>query len=39
MMRVISCVTVDHNLWLVLVAALVCAAGCWATIRLFPAGA
>ncbi|CDX52327.1 Sensory box/GGDEF family protein [Mesorhizobium plurifarium] len=35
MMRVISCVTVDHNLWLVLVAALVCAAGCWATIRLF----
>ncbi len=35
MMRVISCVTVEHNLWLVLVAALVCAAGSWATIRLF----
>ncbi|MEZ2330455.1 putative bifunctional diguanylate cyclase/phosphodiesterase [Mesorhizobium sp. RCC_202] len=35
MMRVISCVTVDHNLWLVLVAALVCSAGSWATIRLF----
>ncbi|WP_296745059.1 bifunctional diguanylate cyclase/phosphodiesterase [Mesorhizobium sp.] len=34
-MRVISCVTVEHNLWLVLVAALVCAAGSWATIRLF----
>ncbi|MBW8909422.1 MAG: EAL domain-containing protein [Mesorhizobium sp.] len=34
-MRVISCVTVDHNLWLVLVAALVCSAGSWATIRLF----
>jgi diguanylate cyclase (GGDEF)-like protein len=35
MMRVITCVTVDHNLWLVLVAALVCSAGSWATIRLF----
>ncbi|OHV90784.1 putative bifunctional diguanylate cyclase/phosphodiesterase [Mesorhizobium sp. ORS 3428] len=35
MMRVISCVTVEHNLWLVLVAALVCSAGSWATIRLF----
>ncbi|TPN81581.1 EAL domain-containing protein [Mesorhizobium sp. CU2] len=35
MMRVISCVTMNHNLWLVLVAALVCSAGSWATIRLF----
>ncbi|ANT52513.1 putative bifunctional diguanylate cyclase/phosphodiesterase [Mesorhizobium amorphae] len=35
MMRVISCVTMEHNLWLVLVAALVCSAGSWATIRLF----
>lgn len=35
MMRVISCVTGEHNLWLVLVAAMVCAAGSWATIRLF----
>ena len=34
-MRVISCVTMEHNLWLVLVAALVCSAGSWATIRLF----
>nr|WP_181183585.1 MULTISPECIES: bifunctional diguanylate cyclase/phosphodiesterase [unclassified Mesorhizobium] len=34
-MRVISCVTMNHNLWLVLVAALVCSAGSWATIRLF----
>jgi len=35
MMRVISCVAMEHNLWLVLVAALVCSAGSWATIRLF----
>jgi NO-binding membrane sensor protein with MHYT domain len=35
MMRVISCVTMEHNLWLVLVAAVVCSAGSWATIRLF----
>ena len=35
MMRVISCVAMEHNLWLVLVAAVVCSAGSWATIRLF----
>lgn len=35
MMRVISCVAVEHNLWLVLIAALLCGAGSWATIRLF----
>lgn len=34
-MRVISCVAVEHNLWLVLIAALLCGAGSWATIRLF----
>jgi diguanylate cyclase len=35
MMRVLSCVFVEHDIKLVLVAAAVCIAGSWATIRLF----
>lgn len=35
MLKVIGCIYYDHNIWLVLVAAAVCAAGSWATIRLF----
>ncbi|GLQ11590.1 bifunctional diguanylate cyclase/phosphodiesterase [Devosia yakushimensis] len=35
MMTVLNCVLYEHNIWLVLVAALVCLAGSSATIRLF----
>jgi len=35
MFSVIECVTGEHNLWLVLVAALVCVAGAWTILRLF----
>lgn len=35
MMTVLDCVVNDHNLWLVLVAAFVCASGSWAIICLF----
>lgn len=35
MMSVVACVTGKHNLWLVLLAALVCTSGSWAIIRLF----
>lgn len=35
MMRVLSCVLVEHDLRLVVIAALVCVAGSWTTIRLF----
>jgi len=35
MMRVIGCITDDHNGWLVLLAALLCVAGSWVTARLF----
>ncbi|WP_246094151.1 MULTISPECIES: putative bifunctional diguanylate cyclase/phosphodiesterase [Mesorhizobium] len=34
-MRVISCIATEHNLWLVLLAALMCVTGCWVTIDLF----
>ncbi|AZV19012.1 bifunctional diguanylate cyclase/phosphodiesterase [Mesorhizobium sp. M7A.F.Ce.TU.012.03.2.1] len=34
-MRVISCIAMEHNLWLVLLAALMCVTGCWVTIGLF----
>ncbi|ARP62794.1 bifunctional diguanylate cyclase/phosphodiesterase [Mesorhizobium sp. WSM1497] len=34
-MRVISCIATEHNLWLVLLAALMCVTGCWVTIGLF----
>ncbi|RWC24885.1 MAG: bifunctional diguanylate cyclase/phosphodiesterase [Mesorhizobium sp.] len=34
-MRVISCIVMEHNLWLVLLAALMCVTGCWVTIGLF----
>ncbi|MER9299874.1 EAL domain-containing protein [Mesorhizobium sp. M0621] len=34
-MRVISCIVTEHNLWLVLLAALMCVTGCWVTIGLF----
>jgi diguanylate cyclase len=33
-MCVISCIVTEHNLWLVLLAAVVCIAGCFATMRL-----
>ncbi|NEK37392.1 putative bifunctional diguanylate cyclase/phosphodiesterase [Rhizobium leguminosarum] len=35
MMTVLGCITNNHNLWLVIVAALVCATGSWAILRLF----
>ncbi|KQT88352.1 EAL domain-containing protein [Aurantimonas sp. Leaf443] len=35
MMTVLSCIAGDHNPWLIAVAALVCVAGSWATVRLF----
>jgi diguanylate cyclase (GGDEF)-like protein len=38
MFSVVNCVVQQHNLWLVLIAACVCAAGSWATIRLFVRG-
>lgn len=34
-MRVISCIFVEHNLWLVLLAAAVCVTGCSVTLNLF----
>jgi len=34
-MRVISCLVTQHNLWLVAVAALICALGSWSTVRLY----
>ncbi|RWN43832.1 MAG: bifunctional diguanylate cyclase/phosphodiesterase [Mesorhizobium sp.] len=34
-MRVISCIAMEHNLWLVSLAALMCVTGCWVTIGLF----
>ncbi|TPM27937.1 bifunctional diguanylate cyclase/phosphodiesterase [Mesorhizobium sp. B2-3-4] len=34
-MRVISCIATEHNLWLVLLAALMCVTGCWVTVGLF----
>jgi NO-binding membrane sensor protein with MHYT domain len=34
-MRVISCIITEHNLWLVLLAAVVCMAGSFVTMRLF----
>jgi diguanylate cyclase len=35
MLRVLNCVFVEHDLRLVLLAAVVCVAGCWIAIRLF----
>ena len=35
MMTILNCVVDQHNLWLVVVAAIVCGAGCWAIICLF----
>jgi len=37
-MRILSCITVQHNPWLVLVAALVCLGGGWVGLRLFRRG-
>lgn len=34
-MRVISCIATEHNLWLVLLAALTCVSGSWVTFGLF----
>ena len=33
-MRVLSCIFTEHNLWLVLLAALVCVSGGWITLNL-----
>ncbi|WP_416355375.1 EAL domain-containing protein [Aureimonas phyllosphaerae] len=35
MMTVLNCIVVEHDLWLVLMAAVICAAGSWAMVRLF----
>lgn len=35
MTRIARCIAYEHNVWLVVVAALVCIAGSWAVIRLF----
>lgn len=35
MLTVLGCVAFEHNIWLVLVAAIVCVAGAWAIMRLF----
>jgi diguanylate cyclase len=37
-MRVLSCIVGQHNLWLVLLAATVCVAGSWVTLRLLLRG-
>jgi len=34
-MRIISCIVTEHNIWLVLLAAIVCIAGSFVTMRLF----
>ncbi|MGJ8611869.1 MAG: MHYT domain-containing protein, partial [Octadecabacter sp.] len=34
MLYIISCITVQHDLWLVLLAGVICAFGCWVTSRL-----
>jgi diguanylate cyclase (GGDEF)-like protein len=38
MISVVNCITTQHNIWLVLVAALVCVSGSWAVLRLFSRG-
>ncbi|TBY51500.1 putative bifunctional diguanylate cyclase/phosphodiesterase [Rhizobium leguminosarum] len=38
MFSVVNCITTQHNIWLVLVAALVCVSGSWAVLRLFSRG-
>ena len=35
MMTVLGCIATEHNIWLVLVAAIVCSCGAWATMSLF----
>jgi diguanylate cyclase (GGDEF)-like protein len=35
MISVVNCITDKHNIWLVLVAALICVSGCWAVVRLY----
>ncbi|WP_158626020.1 bifunctional diguanylate cyclase/phosphodiesterase [Arsenicitalea aurantiaca] len=35
MMTILACIADDHNAWLIMLAALVCVAGSWATVRLF----
>jgi diguanylate cyclase (GGDEF)-like protein len=35
MMTVVGCIVRDHNIWLVLVSAVICVAGSWVTTRLF----
>ncbi len=35
MMTVIGCIYYQHNLWLVLIAAVICGSGSWAMVRLF----
>lgn len=35
MLSVLACITREHNIWLVILAAIVCAVGSWVVIRLF----
>jgi diguanylate cyclase (GGDEF)-like protein len=35
MLRVLGCIAYEHNIWLVILAGLICVAGSWVTIRLF----
>lgn len=35
MLRILNCITNDHNPWLVVLSLLICAAGSWVTIRLY----
>lgn len=35
MMTVLGCIVQQHNIWLVLLAVLICATGAWVTARLF----
>ncbi|MDY8108899.1 EAL domain-containing protein [Fulvimarina sp. 2208YS6-2-32] len=35
MMTILSCITEDHNPWVIALAALICVAGSWTTVRLF----
>jgi diguanylate cyclase (GGDEF)-like protein len=38
MISVVNCIVGKHNIWLVLLAALICLSGCWAVIRLHRRG-
>lgn len=34
-MRIVTCLLAEHNLWLLVLAAVVCAGGCWAALELY----